>query len=551
MSQSRVFSIVGDSNVRNFINKTSCRANPLLKTAQVLSCGSIEIFRSSLEAVQEASNVVIVSCVTAFLASADGPDSVTRRIDPVLQDFRSALSDACSAHPNRSYTIAPPMYRTHPVWYREGLPEVLTQFSSALLPDAPPNLFLLQNFATPEFEDNGIHLTSYSGLEYVIHLFDAAQDSIDRQNLTDTEVIFQNCESNRVLEDRVMALEQDHRRLNKVVEKKTAINAEISDFRTNEKWEGWFIVSGFEKLSSDLVGKPWQDAAVRQVQEVIRLLMGKEMPIIVVQNATKRIPNAEVTYSVRMVELSDSKAIRNKFGSFFLGGGGVERRPPGLRHISIQNRVTPETRTRIAIMKLLAARYRDSNPGSRVKVIGYDPRPVMKVTPASNATDRRVRSYYYVDAVRKFPTNFTPEEITPILRRINPDLAGQIRSLFICLSDDQFRKVVAKRKADQASAKQDADRESETVSDPAPEPRETREHRDNRDSRSGRKSSTSTSTSSSSSGRGGVGRGGDGRDGRGGDGRDGRAAEAGHSRGGRGSKRGPDGPPADPAPEKR
>lgn len=162
--------------------------------------------------------------------------------------------------------------------------------------------------------------------------------------------------------------------------------------------------------------------------------MGKDLLIIIVQNATKRVPNADVTYSVRMVNLANSKAIRKKFGSFFIGAAGVERRPQGLRHISIQHRVTPATRTRIAVLKLLAARYRDSNPGSKVQVISYKPRPMIKVTPVSNATDRRARTYNYVEAVKKFPTNFMPEEITPILRRINPELPGQIRSLFIVLS---------------------------------------------------------------------------------------------------------------------
>lgn len=244
------------------------------------------------------------------------------------------------------------------------------------------------------------------------YLLDTAQEAIDSQDLTDSEVAHKTCESTRVLEDRVIALAQDHRRLNRVVERKSAIDAEMADFRTNERFEDWFMISGLEKIPSELVGKEWQDAAVQNVQVLdIRLLMGKELPIVVVQNATKRIPNAEVTYSVRMVSLANAKAIRNKFGSYFIGGGGVKRRPSGLRHISIQNRVTPETRTRVSVLKLLASRYRDSNPGSRVKVISYEPRPVMKITPAPSASDRRTRVYTYVEAVKKFPTNFTPEEL--------------------------------------------------------------------------------------------------------------------------------------------
>lgn len=170
MSIVRVFLILGDLNVRNYINKTSCCANPGLKYSQVLSCGNIEIFRPSLEAVREESNVVIVSCVTNFLASSDGPTSVPRRVEPVLQDFLAALVNACTANPTPNYAVSPPMYRNHPVWYKEGLPEILTQFSQTLNSERPPNLHLLPSFPTPKFEDNGVHLTSYSGLEFVLLL---------------------------------------------------------------------------------------------------------------------------------------------------------------------------------------------------------------------------------------------------------------------------------------------------------------------------------------------------------------------------------------------
>ena len=81
--------------------------------------------------------------------------------------------------------------------------------------------------------------------------------------------------------------------------------------------------------------------------------------------------------------------IRKKFGSFFLEG--KDARPKELRPINIKNRVTPNTQTRISIMKLLAARYRDSNPGSKVKMIGYEPRPMLKITPAASASDRRIQ----------------------------------------------------------------------------------------------------------------------------------------------------------------
>ena len=98
-------------------------------------------------------------------------------------------------------------------------------------------------------------------------------------------------------------------------------------------------------------------------------------------------------------------------------------------------------------MKLIAKRYKDSNPGSRVQVIGYAPRPLFKYTPASNASDRRPRVYNYIETVTKIPTNFSESEVEPILRRINPEMSGRIRSTFIILSDDHFKKLLKERKA--------------------------------------------------------------------------------------------------------
>ena len=116
--------------------------------------------------------------------------------------------------------------------------------------------------------------------------------------------------------------------------------------------------------------------------------------------------------------------IRKKFGTFFLGS--KDGRPDDLRHINIKNRVTAETKTRIEVLKLLASRYRASNPEGRAQVISFDPRPLIKLTPPPDASDRRIKTYNYVEAVRKLPCNFSSAEVAPILRRINPELVGQV-----------------------------------------------------------------------------------------------------------------------------
>ena len=78
-------------------------------------------------------------------------------------------------------------------------------------------------------------------------------------------------------------------------------------------------------------------------------------------------------------------------------------------------------------------------PGSKVQVVGYDPRPFIKITPAQSAKDRRVQTYYYVEAVRTLQVTLPDSDLIPIIRRINPKLQGQIRSLFVILSDDLYQ----------------------------------------------------------------------------------------------------------------
>ena len=438
----QAFAIVGDSNVRPHINKNSCRGNVQLKNAQVLSCGYLGIFAETLSKIKGDSTVCIISCLTNFLSKSnpDGPSTVSHRVDPVLQEIRDILVDACSRHPGRWYMVSPLMYRTNPTWFRDGLPEVLTLFSQVFSIERPDNLRLLPSFPTPSYEEDGVHLTAYSGLEFVLHLFDVSQEMLQNLDSAQEEVSCRSAESTRALEDRVMVLEQDHRRLNRVVEGKTAVDAELADFHINERWEDCFVIYGLAQIPKEIVGKPWQERAVRDVKEVLLILLGRDAKIVFVSNATSRGKDAEIVYNVKMSELADARLIRTKFGSFFLGS--QDKRPDNLKHINIKNRVTPETRTRISILKLLASRYRASNPGGRAQVISHEPRPIIKITPPEDASDRRIRSYTYVEAVKVLPCNFSSEEVAPIVRRLNPKLVGQVKALFVVLSDDQLREQI-------------------------------------------------------------------------------------------------------------
>ena len=432
----KIFTLIGDSNVRRHLNPFNCRDRPLMLAAQFLPCSKLEVLSEGLRSVREESNVCVVSCVTNLLTSSDGSSTLALRLEPVLSDFFSRIRQACLETPDRAFLVCPPMYRKQPLWYRDGLPEVLGRFSSALMSDKPINLIAMPSFPNPDFEADGVHLTAFSGLEYILHMFDSASMIIDSLAQDPATKGARSGEATRLLEDRMVALEQDHRRLNQAFDLKVAIDSELDDIIKNERSEDSFLISGLEKIPSDIVGKPWQERAQRDVQAVVREVIKRECSIIFVQNITSRAgAKTETRYVVRLRSVEESRLIRDTFGAFFVGG---KKPPSNLKKYSIRNLVTLETRVRLQILKIFAQRYRDSNQGAKTQVIGFETRPLLKLFPPEGSSDRRVKVFTFIDAIQKLPAAFTPEELQPVLEmvRYQTQLSGRLRSLFVVISDD-------------------------------------------------------------------------------------------------------------------
>ena len=432
-----LFSVIGDSNVRRHMNPMNCRDRPLMSGAQVVLCGRAEVFKEAIKTIRAESTICIIACVSNFITSTAAASSVSMRVEPVLLELLAVIQQHVAENPDRRYLLCPPMYRRSPVWYREGLPEILTKFSS-IYRDVP-GLHLMSSFPNPVYESDGIHLTPYSGLEFVLHLFDTAQEQLS--NLTKPESLgTRTSEAARLLEDRVLCLEQDHRRLNESHEAKTALDAELAEYHQNVQMESHLTISGpgLKRAPTGLSPRDWQVQTKQEVSAILKSLMGKEVPVIFVQNGTSRRKDAPPRYHVHLTSVPESKAIRDFFSTFF--PGGKDERPEAFKGISIRNHVTQETRIRIAVMQLIAARYRDSNPEGKAAVLGFESRPFLKITPPADSSDSRVKSYFYVQAVKSFPTVFSEEDLKPILGMTNNDHRGKLRSLFIVLNDDMLRK---------------------------------------------------------------------------------------------------------------
>ena len=321
----------------------------------------------------------------------------------------------------------------------------------------------------------------------MIHLFDSANSVLDNLAKPCDERIPETSEATRVLKDRVMVLEQDHRRLNKDVELKAAIDSELHDFQENTRFEPWLILEGPARLPSGLSGQEWQERAKADCQEVLKILMGSEQPIVFIQNATRKAKDAPAGYSVQLPSAELSKKIRTKFGLFFHGGG--DKRPDALKHVSIRARFTLATPVRVAILKVFAQRYLDSNPGAKVQVINYDPRPLLKLTPPASESDRRVMTHNFIQAVRLLPANFTQEEIDSILKRVHPSLHGKLRQTFVVISDVMVKKNFQKpasAKASQAAATGESTSGSTTAGKTSTGPRGNKRGNPSPDDRSGK-----------------------------------------------------------------
>lgn len=416
------------------MSPTNCRDRAAMESAQVIPCTKFEAFRASVAAVNEASTICIISCVTEFITSSLVCDSLSLRVDPIFRDFFNVISQECGKFPDRRYLVCPPMYRQSPLWYRDGIAEILTRFSLSYQSLNDENLHLLPSFQTPAFESDGIHLTAYSGLEFVLHLFDSSNRLLDGVASSPDVRESKTVENGRLLGDRVVALEQGLIRLNSSLDLKTAIDAELHDYRANERLEDSFVLTGLKPLPSGLTGKTWQERAQADVKTVVKKLLGREVSVVVVHNVTSRAKGSQVSYNVKLTSAEDSREVRSKFGSFF--PGGEDRRPDGFRSIGISNCVTRETRVRIAILKLFGQRYRDSNPGAKSQVVGYQPRPILKLTPPPDSGDKRVRSFNFIEAVQKLPANFSEEEVMPLIKKYGSRYPGKLKSLFVVLSDD-------------------------------------------------------------------------------------------------------------------
>ena len=216
----------------------------------------------------------------------------------------------------------------------------------------------------------------------------------------------------------------------------------------NRSEENWLTILGLPRLSQQ-GRREWQDAARKQVNDLIRLTLKLhkvhlDYKVIVVHNPLRFRTSGMAVLNVQMCSVEASSRIRELYSGFFRRNRPVAL-PPHLKGVSIRNKVTKETRVRIAILQQLGANYLAHNPGSSIDVRGYGPRPLLSTFPptpssggqtGSSRSAAQPKTFNFIEAVTTLPSGLSDDNLSRIFSVVGASYPGKLKDLFVILSDD-------------------------------------------------------------------------------------------------------------------
>ena len=111
MSVSRLFTIIGDANVRRNMTGLNMASREVMKTAQIVDCDSMASLDSALTEVRQESTVLIIASITEFLISGGFCGTIWSSIDPTLASFATKINNFCNYRPTLQvivvFTLSP------------------------------------------------------------------------------------------------------------------------------------------------------------------------------------------------------------------------------------------------------------------------------------------------------------------------------------------------------------------------------------------------------------------------------------------------------------
>ena len=444
MSVSRLFSIIGDGNVRRNMTSLNIASRASMKSAQVIACSNLDSIDAALAEVRPESSVCVFAAVTELIIMAEDCGTVAATVDTALLAFKSKIEAFCKVKPDLHVVVSPPLYRHQPFWYQRHLPQIADFFSGILSDAKPENLHMMPSFNTQELNPDGVHLNPVSGLHFVLHLFDQAE--LIMQNLVSTPnaQLVRVQEACRRQDDRLTFIEQRHARLDRRADLRAASDAEFRDWVTNRNEEDWLTIQGAPRLSQKGRSE-WQVAAKKQVTDIIKLVFNihkvhLSFKVLYVKNPIPFRTTGQTILNVRMNSVEASERVRETYSGFFRKNSPIKL-PGSLKGVSIHNKVTLDTRIRISILHALGSVYTETNPRSRYKVRGFESRPLLMTIPAPDDTTSRVRVYNFIEAACNLNGGLSDESLMKIHQKIGTHHDGQLQTLFVILDDDQRERI--------------------------------------------------------------------------------------------------------------
>ena len=99
MSSDRIFSIIGDANVKRNMTQLNVASREAMKSAQVIECISLSTLDAALNDVRGEAVVLIVASITEFIISNGFSGTVQSSIEPVLGSYVTKICSFCAFRP--------------------------------------------------------------------------------------------------------------------------------------------------------------------------------------------------------------------------------------------------------------------------------------------------------------------------------------------------------------------------------------------------------------------------------------------------------------------
>ena len=113
MSLSRIFTIIGDQNIRRNMTGLNMASREVMKASQIIDCDTMASLDAALSEVRSESTVLILASITEFLIVGGFCGTIYSSIDPTLASFANKINGFCDHRP----TLQVPIISFYIIWF--------------------------------------------------------------------------------------------------------------------------------------------------------------------------------------------------------------------------------------------------------------------------------------------------------------------------------------------------------------------------------------------------------------------------------------------------